>query len=254
MVCETTDAEREVADLMPIEAPVADCQEVLRRVPFWFHTFALNKAAGIYTPGMVRDHRYRIPYLPADFNGLRVLDAGTCDGFYAYLAESRGAERVLAVDNHQCLRLARERFGVDLTGGEAFRAIGALLGSRVEYRRADVLELAGSAEHFDFVYCCGMLHRVENPLGVLRVLRGLLDTGGRILLETYGATGPEAALPTVHVMAAGEANTGDNVHYWGLSAPALTRLARWAALEECGDTQVHTVDGHPRLIATLRAV
>ncbi len=42
-------AEREVADLLPMEADTADVQAVLDSAPFWFHTFALNRAAGLYT-------------------------------------------------------------------------------------------------------------------------------------------------------------------------------------------------------------
>jgi hypothetical protein len=35
---------------------------------------------------VARDHRYRISALPACFDGLCVLDVGTFDGFYAFLA------------------------------------------------------------------------------------------------------------------------------------------------------------------------
>ena len=44
-------AEREVADLLPMEADPADARGVLESLPFWFHTFALNPAAGVYPPG-----------------------------------------------------------------------------------------------------------------------------------------------------------------------------------------------------------
>jgi heme exporter protein CcmD len=89
-----TPAERAVADLLDIQAAPPDARAVLESVPFWFHTFALNRREGIYTPGVARDHRYRIPVLPERFHGLSVLDVGTFDGFYAFLAESRGARRV----------------------------------------------------------------------------------------------------------------------------------------------------------------
>jgi hypothetical protein len=54
-------AEREVTDLLPMEADPADARGVLESLPFWFHTFALNPAAGLYPPGVARDHRYRNP-------------------------------------------------------------------------------------------------------------------------------------------------------------------------------------------------
>ena len=81
-----TDAERQVADLLPIEADPQLARAALGAVPFWFHTFALNRAEGIYTPGAARDHRYRVSALPGDFRGRSVLDVGTFDGFYAFLA------------------------------------------------------------------------------------------------------------------------------------------------------------------------
>ena len=120
---------------------------------------------------MARDHRYRIPVLPDDFSGMSVLDVGTFDGFYAFLAEARGAERVVAVDNEQYRDWVLARWGVELEGGEGFRTIAELLGSQVEYRRLDAFELDLLDEQFDLVFCFGILHRVEGPLGLLGVLR-----------------------------------------------------------------------------------
>ena len=107
----TTKAERQMADLLPIEVAPALARARVESVPFWFHTFALNRAEGIYTPGAARDHRYRVGSLPEDFAGLRVLDVGCFDGFYAFLAERRGAERVVAVDNEQYRLWVASRWG-----------------------------------------------------------------------------------------------------------------------------------------------
>src|SRR6478736_2736260 len=83
---ETSAAERVVADVLPIGASVAAAERVRDRVPLWFHTFAL--APGVYTPGIARDHGYPLPVLGADrFAGRSVLDLGTFDGFYSFLAE-----------------------------------------------------------------------------------------------------------------------------------------------------------------------
>jgi tRNA (mo5U34)-methyltransferase len=46
----------------------------------------------------------------------------------------------------------------------------------------DALALTGADERFDVVFCFGILHRVENPLGLLRRLGGLLEPGGRVLV------------------------------------------------------------------------
>ena len=55
-----TEAERRVADLLPIEVDPARARATVEAVPFWFHTFALNLAEGIYRPGAARDHRYGV--------------------------------------------------------------------------------------------------------------------------------------------------------------------------------------------------
>ncbi len=85
--------------------------------------------------------------IPDSFAGLRVLDVGAFDGFYSFLAEARGARRVLAIDNEQYVHWVRDRWKVKLEGGEGFDAIHALLGSGIEYQRTDAyaLDNMGSA-------------------------------------------------------------------------------------------------------------
>jgi len=250
---EITDAERGVADLLPLGFDPESARRVLGRVPLWFHTFALNAEHGLYTPGVARDHRYRVPFLPASFEGQRVLDVGTFDGFYAFLAEHRGAARVLAVDNEQYIAWVKARWDVELEGGEGFRAIGAQLGSRVEYRREDASALTDADERFDFIFCFGILHRMESPLGLLRLLGGLLEPGGRVLVETYGVVG-DGRLDqcTIEVKQRGEVYAGDDYVYWGFAAGGLAALGRLAGLTEVEVRTTAMVDGHPRILATLR--
>ena len=225
---------------------------MLEQVPLWFHTFALNAEHGLYTPGVARDHRYRVPFLPASFAGQRVLDVGTFDGFYAFLAEHRGAERVVAVDSEQYVAWVRARWGIELEPGAGFRAIAELLDSRVEYVRGDALALADTDERFDVVLCFGILHRVENPLGLLRVLGGLLAPGGRMLLETYGIAGDNgAAERRIEVHQPSDVYSGDDFVYWGFGAGGLSALATLAGFSSLTIHDTPTIDGHPRIIGTL---
>jgi tRNA (mo5U34)-methyltransferase len=248
-----TEAERRVADLMPIEVAPALARATVEMVPFWFHTFALNRAEGIYTPGAARDHRYRVSSLPEDFAGMSVLDVGCFDGFYAFLAERRGAERVVAVDNEQYRLWVVSRWGVELEGGEGFRAIHRLLGSGVEYRRMDAFALDQLEERFDLVYCFGILHRVENPLGLLRVLRGRTVSGGTVLLETYGVGPEDRNGPAVRVSEPGEVYARDEFVYWAFGGTGLERLARIAGFSRAESLVDVEVDGHPRIIGRLVA-
>jgi tRNA (mo5U34)-methyltransferase len=246
---EPTEAERAVADQLPIEADPDTAQAVLAAVPLWFHTFALNREHGLYTPGVARDHRYRAPLLEEDYGGLAVLDVGTFDGFYAYLAEHRGAVRVLAVDNEQYVHWVRARWGVELHGGEGLQAIGRLLDTRVEYRRLDVFELAELTERFDRILCFGILHRVENPLGLLRLLHGLTAPGGRVLVEAYGSD--EAGAGCVEVRCPGDVYAGDDFVYWGFSVNALQRLASIAGFARAVPVGSVRIDSHPRVMVRL---
>ena len=249
-----TAAEHEVADLLRIGADPGAAKAALEEVPFWFHTFSLDGPQELYTPGVARDHRYRIPTIPGDFSGLSVLDVGTFDGFYAFLAEARGARRVVAVDNEQYRAWVRSRWGVVLQGGEGFRAISALLGSNVEYRRLDAFDLDRLEERFDFAFCFGILHRVEDPLGLLGVLRRRLAGRGRLLLETYGVADPDLEeSAAIHVRQAGEVYARDDFVYWGFTAKALDRMARRAGYEGFQLADAPVIDGHPRIIGTLDA-
>ena len=249
---ELTDAERAVADALPIGAEPDAARRVLERVPLWFHTFALNAEHGLYTPGVARDHRYRVPFLPASFAGQRVLDVGTFDGFYAFLAERRGAVRVVAVDSEQYVAWVKARWGIELEGGAGFRAIAELLDSRVEYVRGDALALADTDERFDVVLCFGILHRVENPLGLLRVLGGLLAPGGRMLLETYGIAGDSRPDERrIEVPEPSEVYPGDDFVYWGFGGGGLSALAALAGFSHTTIDATPTIDGYPRMMATL---
>jgi tRNA (mo5U34)-methyltransferase len=248
-----TEAERQVADLLPFDVEPALARATVESVPFWFHTFALNRAEGIYTPGAARDHRYRVSMLPEDFAGMSVLDVGTFDGFYAFLAARRGAERVVAVDNEQYRLWVASRWDIELEGGEGFNAIQRLLGSVVEYRRMDAFELDRLDERFDLVYCFGILHRVENPLGLLRALRRRTASGGTVLVETYGVRAEQQDGPALRVSEPGEVYARDEFVYWGFADSGLERLARVAGFSRAESLVDVEVDGHPRVMGRLIA-
>jgi tRNA (mo5U34)-methyltransferase len=252
-VPQPTRAERAVADLLPIGADEEIARAALERVPLWFHTFSLDGGA-LYTPGVARDHRYRMPVLPDDLSGKSVLDVGTFDGFYGFLAEARGARRVVAVDNEQYREWVLARWGVELEGGEGFRTIAELLDSAVEYRRLDAFELDQLDEPFDVIFCFGILHRVESPLGLLKVLRRRLAGRGYVLLETYGVANRELEHEAaMHVCEAGEVYARDDYVYWGFTGESLARLADHAGFGWVEIVDAPVVDGHPRIMGTLVA-
>jgi tRNA (mo5U34)-methyltransferase len=184
---------------------------------------------------------------------MSVLDVGCFDGFYPFLAERRGAERVVAVDNEQYRLWVASRWGVELEGGEGFRALHRLLGSTVEYRRMDAFALDGLEQRFDLVYCFGILHRVENPLGLPRVLRGQTVDGGTVLIETYGVCPEDRNGPAIRVCEPGAVYARDDFIYWGFVDTDLQRLAQIAGFSRVESLIDVEVDGHPRIIGQLIA-
>ena len=144
------------------------------------------------------------------------------------------------------------RFGVTLDGGVGFRAIAGLLGSRVEYRRMDALDVRELGERFDVVLCFGILHRVTDPIALLRALADVLAPGGEIVLETYGSR-LAADAPAIEVHEPGDVYLGDDFVYWGFSPEGLRRLGCLASLDELEVVDHKEIDGHPRILALLRA-
>jgi tRNA (mo5U34)-methyltransferase len=247
---DTSPEERLVADMWAIGAPPDQAARVRDSVALWFHTFAL--APGVYTPGIARDHGYRIPVLGADrFAGRSVLDVGAFDGFYSFLAEALGARRVVSVDNEQYVDWVGARFGVTLEPGAGFRAIADLTGSRVDYRRMDALDVHELDEHFDVALCFGILHRVTDPVAMLRALADRLATGGEVVLETYGSRLP-AALPALEVHEPGDVYARDDFVYWGFTPESLRRLGAIVGLGDVEVVDQVEIAGHPRILAVLR--
>jgi len=130
--------------------------DAIASIPKWYHRIEIRP--GISTPG-INDSQLALQLLdpPVDCTGLRVLDLGTRDGFFAFEMERRGAE-VLAVDIEE--------------GG--FMVASRLVGSRVPFLRRDLHELTPDAiGTFDIVLFLGLLYHLPDPIAALRIVRAL---------------------------------------------------------------------------------
>ena len=156
--------------------PTLAPDEIRRRIAAhgrWFHEIEL--APGVVTPGE-DSNRLKLPVLdalglPADARGLRVLDVGCSDGFFAFEMERRGAS-VVAMD-----------FVPE--GATGFAVARDILGSRVEYRCDNVYALDPARYgEFDVVLLLGVLYHLRKPLAALDAVRGVTKRGGRLFLAT----------------------------------------------------------------------
>ncbi|MGN6555457.1 MAG: class I SAM-dependent methyltransferase [Verrucomicrobiota bacterium] len=142
----------------------------------WHHSIDLGH--GIITPGQDNSARkLERLQLPPSFAGKSVLDVGAWDGFFSFEAERRGARRVLATDSYSW------NGSHDWGDKRGFDLAKAALGSKVEEKEIDVLDLAPEKiGTFDVVLFLGVLYHMRHPL--LSLERVASVTGEMLILET----------------------------------------------------------------------
>jgi len=194
----------------------------------WYHTIDLGN--GIVTPGIDQTPlRLAELDLPASLAGKTVLDIGAWDGFFSFEAERRGAVRVVASDHY-----AWHGLGWGTGQGKAgFELARRTLGSRVEDRDVDVLDLSPDAiGRFDVVFFLGVLYHVPNPLVALERVASV--TADMLVLETVvdmvGYRRPAAAFYPDRQL------NGDPTNWWGPNHAAVEGM-----LKAVGFSRVKTI-------------
>lgn len=195
----------------------------------WYHTIEL--APGVVTDGMF-DHR---PYverygLPQSLAGMRVLDVGTFEGFWAYEMERRGAE-VVALDVPRIQQLdwpPRMRPAEDGERGDRFRAAAAALGSSVEWVGMSVYDaeperLGGT---FDLVFCGSVLIHLRDPALALERMAGLCH-GRLIFADEYSRR-----LEWVPRMLLAEFKSGTHMTWWRPTTRTWISMIKLAGFED----------------------
>jgi tRNA (mo5U34)-methyltransferase len=194
----------------------------------WYHTLEL--APGVTTPGMF-DLRGHIPRygLPERLDGMRVLDVGTWDGFWAFEFERRGAAEVIALDldDERLLDFPPRRrpsMFPEMPRGAGFALAHSVLDSKVErvvgsIYDADPEELGT----FDLIFC-GMVivHLRDQLLALERIAR--LCRGSFISAEEPDMSVGWLPFPAVRYRADREAA----VVFWAPSERAWRRMM-WTA-------------------------
>lgn len=169
---------------------LAAARQAIDRNPVWYHTLEL--APGVVTPGQIDLRRTAERILPDDLAGLRALDVGTFDGFWAFELERRGAD-VVAIDVEQIEaaewpplhrpRLEGEAKEWDVQLGRGFALAAELFGSQVERVVCNAYDLTPEAigGQVDLAFCGALLLHLRDPVGVLERIHAALRPGGRFL-------------------------------------------------------------------------
>jgi tRNA (mo5U34)-methyltransferase len=149
----------------------------------WYHTIEL--APGVTSQGMF-DCRPAVPRIPwPDLTGLRVLDVGTCDGFWAFELERRGAAEVVAIDladpSERDLTVAMRNPHASFGGAKpTFQLAHEALGSKVDWRNCSIYDLNPEEfGKFDLVFIGSLLLHLRDPIKALMAVRSV--TAGRVL-------------------------------------------------------------------------
>jgi SAM-dependent methyltransferase len=149
-------------------------QEILKqigKVPAWWHNIDIE---GVVTPGITppNSQKWIESHLPESFKGLDVLDIGAWDGYYSFLAERRGAKRVVACDAYQ-----------GPCRPDGFLMAKKLLKSKVEHHVTDVYQIDRIEGAFDYIFFFGVYYHLEDPILALHRIFKKLKPGGVALIE-----------------------------------------------------------------------
>lgn len=202
----------------------------------WYHT--LDLAPGITTPGFF-DHRPVIDSygLPERMTGMRALDVGTFDGFFAFEMERRGAEvTALDVDSldhldwpphlrEAGLRGEEANAGILSTGG--FEVAHAALGSAVQREILSVYDATPERlGTFDLVFCGSVLIHLRDPALALERMASLCH-GRLVLAEGYSRRLEWLPLPVAEFTGEGKWLT-----WWLPTSRTWCSMARCAGFED----------------------
>ena len=155
----------------------------------WYHTLELP---GLTTQGVFdlrgAVHRYG---LPERMDGMRVLEVGTWDGFWAFEMERRGAE-VVALDLDDEAQLdwpprRRPKTFPEAPRGQGFSVAAELLGSKVQRVVCSIYDAhPEELGTFDLVFCGSVLIHLRDQLLALERMAALTKPGGRLIsAEAY---------------------------------------------------------------------
>ncbi len=171
--------------------PAAAAQRALTENPrLWYHTIEL--APGVVTPGFIDLRKTAERVLPDDMTGVRALDVGTFDGFWAFEMERRGAE-VVAIDLERIelaefpplrrikLEERREEEGFEL--GVGFRLASEAIESRVSRVVCNVYDLTPEVigGPVDLALNGATLTHLRDPVRALERIHDALVPGGELL-------------------------------------------------------------------------
>lgn len=193
---------------------------------FWYHRIDLGD--GFYTPGFVGAEKYLELALPQDLSGKSVLDIGSYNGLFAFEAERRGADRVVATDlwegdeRTDALEQGHRRAG--------FERARDYLDSDVEAQSINLLDISPeTVGTFDIVLCPGVIYRLKTPMVGVENLVSV--TRERAVVTCMRPLSPDPETPAMEFYEHGE-RLNDPTIWWMPTQAGIGGMMRAAGCRQ----------------------
>ncbi len=215
------------------------------RAQAWYHTLELPER--LETDGWFDLRPHVSSYgLPERMDGMRALDVGTWDGFWAFEMERRGAEVVaIDLDDERDLDWPPSRRPEQFpepSRGAGFALAAELLESSVDRRVCSIYDaVPEELGTFDVVICGSVLSHLRDQLLALERIAGLCD-GLFVSAEAYDRLAGLSPIPVSRYLADREAA----VVFWLPSARTWRRMmytAGFARVELRRRLKIRSRDG-----------
>ncbi len=215
------------------------------RAQAWYHTLELPER--LETDGWFDLRPHVSSYgLPERMDGMRALDVGTWDGFWAFEMERRGAEVVaIDLDDERDLDWPPSRRPEQFpepSRGAGFALAAEVLESSVDRRVCSIYDaVPEELGTFDVVICGSVLSHLRDQLLALERIAGLCD-GLFVSAEAYDRLAGLSPIPVSRYLADREAA----VVFWLPSARTWRRMmytAGFARVELQRRLKIRSRDG-----------
>jgi len=151
--------------------------------------------------------------------GKTVLDIGCWDGYFSFMAEQRGARRVVSLDDPEF------RWG----GLDGYNFLHEHFQSKAEWRNGSIFDLG--EERFDIVLCYGVLYHINDPLAAL--INTFHAATQDVVVEGLIYESPQ---PTLFLLSPKEFH-GDPTNIYSMSTEYIRKVALLCGFEWV-DTQM----------------